>query len=283
MSNLVTVYIITYNRLSLLKRAIDSVRTQSYKNIEIIIVDDCSDDGTHKYLHMIAREDLRIRIFINEQNRGACYSRNVAIKNSTGDYITGLDDDDYFLKDRVSNFVEKSELLEDYAFLFSENLWKNTSGIKKTKINKYFPKIIRAEDLLFVNFAGNQIFTKSSILKSYNFDINLLAWQDLECWYRILRQENKTALKINTFDYVQDISHEYGRISSAKREKIYKTLDYFICKYSLNFLDSTKVHSHLFTYGIKTIYYIPTSIMLIVKYKSLGCLLALRNFREMLR
>lgn len=64
---LVTVYIPTFNRVELLKRAVESVRQQTYQNLEIIIVDDCSKDGTHEYLEDISKQDLRIRYFIKEK------------------------------------------------------------------------------------------------------------------------------------------------------------------------------------------------------------------------
>ncbi|EQB3642517.1 TPA: glycosyltransferase [Raoultella ornithinolytica] len=283
MKELVTVYIITYNRLPLLKRAVESVRRQSYSNLEIIIVDDFSTDGTKEYLHGLSNEDDRVKYFINSKNSGACFSRNVAINNSKGVYVTGLDDDDYFMENRISNFIQESYLLDDYCFIYNENLWKNGEGIKKTKINRYFPSTILEDDLLFVNFVGNQIFTKTDILKSNNFDVDFLAWQDLECWYRILKSTKKPAKKINTYDYVQDISHEYGRISTARKDKIYRTLGLFREKHNLNSYDTAKLKSHLFTYGIKTINFIPTSILLVIKYKMLGCLISLRNFREMIR
>ena len=102
---LVTVYITTFNRVNLLKRSLDSVFKQTYKNIEIIIVDDCSTDGTQEFIKEISQQDKRIKFFLKEKNGGACESRNIAIQNARGEYITGLDDDDYFLSNRIENFV----------------------------------------------------------------------------------------------------------------------------------------------------------------------------------
>lgn len=109
---LVTVYIPTFNRVELLKRAVESVRQQTYQNLEIIIVDDCSNDNTHGYLEEITKRDSRIRYFIKEKNSGACVSRNIAIDNAKGEFITGLDDDDYFLKNRIAEFITYIDLLE---------------------------------------------------------------------------------------------------------------------------------------------------------------------------
>ena len=72
-SPLVTVYIPTYNRVDLLKRAVESVRNQTYTNLEIIIVDDCSTDNTQEYLKEISNLDQRIRYF--KIGRASCRER----------------------------------------------------------------------------------------------------------------------------------------------------------------------------------------------------------------
>ncbi|HBM8534493.1 TPA: glycosyltransferase family 2 protein, partial [Escherichia coli] len=120
MKELVTVYIPTFNRVELLKRAVNSVLRQTYKNIEVIIVDDASTDGTHNYLELISRKDNRVKYFIKQERSGACISRNIAIQNATGKYITGLDDDDYFLDTRIEDFVRQWEKIDinKTAFLY---------------------------------------------------------------------------------------------------------------------------------------------------------------------
>ena len=68
MEPLISVYLPTYNRLELLKRAVQSIQNQTYKNFEIIIVDDNSSDGTQEFLEKIAREDSRVRYFLKNKN-----------------------------------------------------------------------------------------------------------------------------------------------------------------------------------------------------------------------
>jgi glycosyltransferase involved in cell wall biosynthesis len=106
MSQLVTVYIPTYNRLQLLQRAVDSVLDQTYQNIELIIVDDNSNDGTKDYLTELAKKDHRVNFKINTLNLGASASRNKAIQAARGEFITGLDDDDYFMQRRIEEFLD---------------------------------------------------------------------------------------------------------------------------------------------------------------------------------
>ena len=84
----------TYNRKDMLAEAIDSVLKQSLKDIEVIVIDDCSTDGTSDFVKSIP--DERIRYFRNENNSGLEYNRNVGFRHSRGKYITFLDDDDYY-------------------------------------------------------------------------------------------------------------------------------------------------------------------------------------------
>src|SRR5690606_27033547 len=155
---LVTVYIPTYNRVELLKRAVESVRQQTYKNLEIIIVDDCSEDSTHEYLAEISKKDSRIKYFIKEKNSGACISRNLAIENAKGEFITGLDDDDYFLENRIEIFLKNKKKLNEYAFIYSIYIHKTSIGICKKKSEILKPRTINSRDLLSVNYVNNQIF-----------------------------------------------------------------------------------------------------------------------------
>ena len=99
----VSIYIPTKNRVKLLQRALSSVLCQNYYNIEILIVDDGSTDGTREYLYDLQNKYSCVKVFFNELSSGACYSRNLAIKLSTGDFVTGLDDVDFYLnKNRIN-------------------------------------------------------------------------------------------------------------------------------------------------------------------------------------
>src|SRR5690606_27836296 len=96
---LVTIYIPTYNRCHLLQRAVDSVLSQTHTDLEIIIVDDGSTDGTHDWLAQLAQQEPRVRYILKPENSGACVSRNIAIEQARGEFVTGLDDDDHFAPD----------------------------------------------------------------------------------------------------------------------------------------------------------------------------------------
>lgn len=132
-NGLVTVYIITHNRSSLLERALTSVIGQDYENLEIIIVDDCSSDDTRSMVLKYMADDSRLVYLRNDVNCGPCYSRNLAISKANGEYITGLDDDDYFLSHRVSDFLNHRHLLDSNAFLYSDVFWKKNLVLVRLK------------------------------------------------------------------------------------------------------------------------------------------------------
>jgi len=109
---IVSVIIATYNRAKTLGRAIDSVLEQSYKNLELIIVDDGSTDQTKNVVQQYLK-DTRVK-YIYQENRGSnVYSMNKGIVNAKGKYIAILDDDDIWLSkykiEKQAEFLEKNE------------------------------------------------------------------------------------------------------------------------------------------------------------------------------
>ena len=244
-SPLVTIYIPTYNRVNLLKRAIQSVLAQTYKNIELIIVDDCSADDTLIYLESLVKQDDRVRFFQNEKNSGACVSRNKAIIEAKGEYITGLDDDDYFLDSRIEDFIgwiKTNEIKrENNICLFSDRIFLVDKALQPSKK----PLMVSRKDLLVQDFfLGNQVFTKTISLKNNLFDPSFRMWQDFECWYRLLGDVG-VAYNIKRPNYVVDVSHSYVRISHKKVGELIKTYNNFISKHKLNRVDVLILYSHV--------------------------------------
>jgi glycosyltransferase involved in cell wall biosynthesis len=109
---LITILITTYNRKVLLERAISSVEKQSFKDYEILIVDDNSSDGTVEYL----KQRKNIRYILKDENRGLVDSRNIGWRDAKGKYIAFLDDDDFWLdENKLSKQVRE---LNDKKLIF---------------------------------------------------------------------------------------------------------------------------------------------------------------------
>ena len=119
MEKLVSIIMPTYNCGRFIADSIKSVQAQTYKNWELLIVDDCSLDNTLDIVKKIQITDKRIRLFQNKDNSGAAVSRNVALKEAKGRWIAFLDSDDLWepLKlERQIKFMEDN----GYAFTYHE-------------------------------------------------------------------------------------------------------------------------------------------------------------------
>lgn len=100
-----SVIIPVYNSVEYLRSAVESVLSQDYKNIELLLVDDGSSDGSELLCDDLASEDSRVRVF-HISNGGMCHARNFALKQAKGDYIGFCDNDDYYLPGCFSKVAE---------------------------------------------------------------------------------------------------------------------------------------------------------------------------------
>lgn len=101
----VSIIVPIYNTLDYLERCVNSIRKQSYKNLEIILVDDGSTDGSGQLCDMLEKQDNRIRVY-HKENGGASSARNIGIRNAVGDYIGFVDSDDYIDADMYQMMME---------------------------------------------------------------------------------------------------------------------------------------------------------------------------------
>jgi len=101
----VSVIIPVYNVEKYIRECLDSVINQTYKNLEIICVDDCGTDNSVKIIEEYAQKDRRIKIFRHDKNMGAGRARNTGVQNSNGEYIFFLDSDDYLNLDIIELMV----------------------------------------------------------------------------------------------------------------------------------------------------------------------------------
>jgi glycosyltransferase involved in cell wall biosynthesis len=211
--DLVSVYIPTYNRLELLKRAINSVLVQSYEAIEIIVVDDGSDDGTREYLCSIGNSTSNVRVLEKKGvPRGAQFSRNMALEAAKGRFVTGLDDDDYFHPERVRLLT--SSYRENCSAIAS-NFYK--VGISGVSSNSFVPRLIHSASLYTSNSVGNQVLTeRNRILEVGAYDTRLSASQDVDLWIRLIDRFGPIK-RLSSRLYFFDVSHQCARISTSTK------------------------------------------------------------------
>ena len=106
MSELVSVITAVYNAQATLLETAESVMAQYYTNWELILIDDCSTDGSKKIMQELERSDSRIRCLYNEKNMGVAETRNHGIREARGRYIAFLDSDDMWDVEKLSRQME---------------------------------------------------------------------------------------------------------------------------------------------------------------------------------
>lgn len=220
---LVSVYIPTHNRPVLLRRAIESVLAQTYKQIEILVCDDGSSVDVGAIVSELAATTTMPIIHLrNEQPQGACVARNLGIERASGQYITGLDDDDIFHPDRIRVLVDNYDTA--YSCICSVNL----AFLKDTEIaalvalptQPHEASSVSLDKLLYENFVGNQMLTETARLRAIGgFDKEMKAWQDYDTWVRLVAQFG-AAKKLSCALYFLDEGHDLGRITVSEKRRI---------------------------------------------------------------
>lgn len=188
---LVSIIMPNYNSESYIAQAINSVISQSYKNWELIFVDDCSTDASLQIAKSF--EDPRIKIYINQNNSGAATTRNVGIEKAKGDWVAFLDSDDIW---------EQNKIEEHLRFMIEQKSDFSCTAYSVYKdgkiLTEYNPKKQEYgyKDIVKHNCIGcsTVIYNAKSIGKYY-MPVQAIKREDLACWLEIL----KSGIKVKMF------------------------------------------------------------------------------------
>ena len=127
---LVSIITPNWNCVKFIAETIKSVQRQTYTNWEMIIVDDCSTDGSENLIELYMSKDNRIRLFQNGKNSGAAISRNYALREARGKWIAFLDSDDLWKPDKLEKQL-KFMVDNHYKFSYTQYLEINEFGQEK--------------------------------------------------------------------------------------------------------------------------------------------------------
>lgn len=128
--NLVSVIIPVYNVENYIRESIKSIQNQTYKNLEIIVIDDGSTDNTFKILQELAKNDNRIKLYYNEKNLRIVNTLNRALNLANGTYIARMDGDDISALDRIEKKVKFLEENKEFALIGCSVIAIDTEGNK---------------------------------------------------------------------------------------------------------------------------------------------------------
>ncbi len=205
-NKLVSIIIPTYNSKKFVKKTIESVFNQTYKHFEVIIVDDCSTDGTVEYVKNLMSKiqdrsiKLKIKIIKTKKNSGTvAHPRNIGIKACSGDLICFLDSDDNWEKNKLAAQVKNYQ--NNKTVHFTAAKYFNFKGKKSNFILNYLRKFFQFFITNKVNNFGyfwfyiynpvivSSVLLHKNILKNISFDENINSREDYDMWIR-LRKKN---------------------------------------------------------------------------------------------
>lgn len=208
----VSVYLPTRNRRILLEEAVQSVIEQSFRNFELLIVDDGSNDDTTEFLRDAATHDRRIRTFRFEQPRGAPAARNLAITKARGRFITGIDDDDLMLRERLEQLLNADP---SKWSLVCSGLLLEKSGVRRPLNARR--RIIKINDIYHYNLVGNQAMMLTERAREVGgFDEAFVASQDYDFWTRLIERYGP-AMRLAKPTYVMRTTVTEQRITHSPR------------------------------------------------------------------
>ena len=173
-NTLVSCILTTFNRKELLIRSLSSILNQTYKNLEIIIVDDGSNDGTKDLVKKkILNLDPRLKYLRHKKNKGLAAARNSGLINSKGEFIAFLDDDDEWIDNKIDLQIKKFKVSS------FKNLGMVTCGIRRIKKDNVIELIEKLRGNLFEKLIEKQaligngscvMIKKKTFLKCGGFD-----------------------------------------------------------------------------------------------------------------
>ncbi len=182
---LVSIIIPAYNAEKYIKEALDSAIAQTYPNIEVIVVDDGSKDGTKKILEpYISTGKI---VYVYQENKGLAASRNAGIKKSKGAYIAFLDADDLFLSDKVGEQVRALEQNPEFGVCYSDLLHFRETEPRKFYHHRYhYPSGDIFGELLHRQFINPlAVMAHRDVFEKYGmFDESLRRSEDWDLWLR---------------------------------------------------------------------------------------------------
>jgi lipopolysaccharide biosynthesis glycosyltransferase len=213
-----------YNRSSFLKKAINSILNQTYKDFEFIIIDDCSTDKTPEIVKKFANKDARIIFLQNEKNMKIVYSLNRGLKISKGEYIARMDSDDISFPDRFEKqvaFMDNNqdiavagtfiELVGDFKMRGFSN-WITETEPDKLALLLYF----------FNPLCHPSVMIRTSFLRKNNMQYNeeTIGAEDYCLWKDIVIKGGKLANLPEKLLYYRVHNSSFSQVSETQKIQI---------------------------------------------------------------
>lgn len=229
----ISVIVPVYNTERYLRQCIESVLMQTFRNFELLLIDDGSKDNSGTICNEYAKNDKRI-VVIHKQNSGVSDSRNKALDIAKGEYIITLDSDDYWIKD--TTLEDLLHIAESQQLDIVRGEYKNVDAFGKTiqdspyaqKRTPYISKIVDSFSFLSQIVIGEYFLVlcliRRSTIASLRFNTQRVFLEDAEFYLRMLQQPLKcTYIPICFYAYRK---HNNSVTEKVHPQKFFDALDY---------------------------------------------------------
>lgn len=186
---MVTIVMPAYNCEKYLRQAVESVIAQTYKAWKLLIIDDCSTDGTAALAEKLGRRDERITVLHNERNLGVSATRNRGIRETGSEWIAFLDSDDAWTPDKLEKQFGLIERLPLAKLLYTGSGFMKENG-ERMDFVLHVPEKIGRKELLKQNLLScSASLVKRELLLKYPMPEKGTMHEDFVVWLRILKDE----------------------------------------------------------------------------------------------
>lgn len=254
---LVSVVVPAWNAENFLEEAVNSVTAQTYKNIEIIIINDKSSDATGDLAEELAKKDRRIKVIHNNKNLGIGSNRKKGVSEAKGKYICWQDADDISFPDRIESQVKTLEVDEKIGVIGGWLVFFDEKG--DGAIRKYSKNDI---DLRRNVFKYNPVAQPASMFRKEVFDVvgqyndKLRVSEDLEMFLRVGEKYNFANIQKPAIKYRQ----LKNSLTSSKLRQMEKETLKLRKKYKKSSAYDWTLSDSLYNFAQKITIYIPTSL-----------------------
>lgn len=183
---LISVIMPAYNAMNTINEAIHSVLRQTYKNWELILIDDCSKDSTYEIAERFSKADPRIAVIQNKENLGVSITRNTGIAQANGSWIAFLDSDDIWRDDKLEKQVKIIEERKDADFIYTGSTFIDMAG-NAVCYSLPVPEQVTYQMMLKQNLIScSSVLIQKQLMKRYPMEHDDLH-EDYAVWLQLLK------------------------------------------------------------------------------------------------
>ncbi|MCD8740540.1 glycosyltransferase family 2 protein [Mucilaginibacter roseus] len=223
-----SVIIPTYNRPDFLREALASVAAQTYKNYEVVVVNDHQPDADA--VNKVCGELDNVKVIHHEQSMGGNAARNTGISHSDGELIAFLDDDDLWLPTKLEEHLKAHQASANVGLVYSDCILFNDEDGKTSEAKRDLPadvlNAMRQGDFCPITTTCVTV-TKQAVEESGLFDENLVSFQDWDMWFRIAHQHKFAHIDKSLIKFRE----HFGERTSKSIEKRLKGLGQVVQKW----------------------------------------------------